>query len=65
VSPEQYNGQVEEALNASGRVGKRYYLRYHGATMPDRANPELVVNGQAIQQYIPSEIDEFTEIRGL
>jgi DNA sulfur modification protein DndD len=65
VSPEQYNGQVEEALNASGRVGKRYYLRYHGATMPDRANPELVVNGQAIQQYIPSETDEFTEIRSL
>ncbi|MEW6426863.1 MAG: AAA family ATPase [Thermodesulfobacteriota bacterium] len=65
VSPEQYNGQVETALNESGRVGKRYYLTYHGPTMPDRANPELVVNGQAIQQYFPSDEDEYTEIRAL
>lgn len=65
VSPEQYNGQVEAALNESGRVGKRYYLTYQGSTMPDRANPELVVNGQAIQQYFPSDREEFSEIRAL
>jgi len=65
VSPEQYNGQVETALNESGRVGKRYYLTYQGSTMPDRANPELVVNGQAIQQYFPSDREEFSEIRAL
>lgn len=65
VSPEQYNGQVERALNDTGRVGKRYYLAYHGPTMPERANPELVVNGQAIQQYFPLPDDEFTEIREL
>lgn len=62
VSPEQYNGAVERALNESGRVGKRYYLAYHGPTMPERANPDLVVNGQRIQQYYPTERDEFTEI---
>jgi DNA sulfur modification protein DndD len=65
VSPEQYNGQVELSLNESGRIGKRYYLAYHGPTMPDRANPELVVNGQNIQQYFKNETEEFTEIRAL
>jgi DNA sulfur modification protein DndD len=63
VSPEQYNGQVEIALNESGRVGKRYYLSYQGPTMPDRANPELVVNGQKIQQYFRNEMEEYTEIK--
>jgi DNA sulfur modification protein DndD len=65
VSPEQYNGQVELSFNESGRVGKRYYLVYHGPTMPDRANPELVVNGQSIQQYYPSDTEEYTEIKSL
>ena len=65
VSPEQYNGQVEAALNESGRVGKRYYLSYNGPTMPDRANPELVVNGQKIQQYFQNDIEEYTEIMAL
>lgn len=65
VSPEQYNGQVERAMNETGRVGKRYYLVYHGPTIPERANPELVVNGQAIQQYFPMTDDEFTEVREL
>ncbi|MVF23452.1 chromosome segregation protein SMC [Methylocaldum sp. BRCS4] len=65
VSPEQYNGQVETALNESGRVGKRYYLAYHGPTIPERANPELVINGQAIQQYFPCQTEEFTEIKAL
>lgn len=65
VSPEQYNGAVERSLNESGRVGKRYYLAYHGPTMPERANPDLVVNGQRIQQYHPTEREEFTEIREL
>ena len=65
VSPEQYNGQVETALNESGRVGKRYYLTYHGPAMPQRANPELVINGQVIQQYFPCKHEEFTEIMAL
>lgn len=65
VSPEQYNGQVEAALNESGRVGKRYYLAYHGPTIPERANPELFINGHAIQQYFSCTSDEFTEIKEL
>ncbi len=65
VSPEQYDGQVEKALNKSDRVGKRYYLAYHGPTIPNRANKNLFVNGQEIQQFFPSEFDEYTEIREL
>jgi DNA sulfur modification protein DndD len=65
VSPEQYNGQVEQALNESGRVGKRYYLTYHGPTMPERANPDLVVNEHTIQQYFKNDSEEYTEIMEL
>ncbi len=62
VSPKQYDGEVEAALKASGRISKRYYLRYYGPSMPERAAPELVVDGQSIQQYFPLESDEYTEI---
>jgi len=65
VSPEQYNGQVEAALNESGRVGRRYYLTYHGKVIPERPNAELVVNGHNFQQYHHSDFEEFTEIRGV
>lgn len=62
VSPKQYDGEVEAALKASGRISKRYYLRYYGPTMPEKAAPELVVDGQQIQQYFPIDNDEYTEI---
>lgn len=65
VSPKQYDGEVETALSSAGRIGKRYYLTYHGPTMPERAAPELVVDGQNIQQYFQSDSDEFTEIIAL
>ncbi len=65
VSPEQYNGAVESALTDTDRVGKRYYLVYHGPTMPDQASPELVVHGEKIQQYFPSQTEEYTEIKEL
>jgi DNA sulfur modification protein DndD len=65
VSPEQYNGQVEKAMTESGRIGKRYYLTYHGPTMPERAQQELIVNGQRIQQYFTNRAGEFSEIREL
>lgn len=63
VSPEQYNGQVEKAMTESGRVGKRYYLTYHGPTMPQRAEQVLNVNGITYQQYFPEKTGEFSEIK--
>lgn len=65
VSPKQYDGEVEAVLTASGRVGKRYYLRYYGPSMPEKAAPELVIEGQKIQQYFPLENDEYTELVAL
>ena len=65
VSPKQYDGEVEAALRTSGRISKRYYLRYYGPTMPEKAAPELVVDGQQIQQYFPLDNDEYTEIVAL
>jgi DNA sulfur modification protein DndD len=62
VSPEQYNGQVEVELRKSGRVGKRYYLTYHGPTLPERAAAALHVNGQELQQYFPEPNAEFSKI---
>lgn len=62
VSPKQYDGEVEAVLTSSGRIGKRYYLTYYGPAMPEKASPELVVEGQRIQQYFALETDEYTEI---
>jgi DNA sulfur modification protein DndD len=64
VSPKQFDGDVADALRETGRIGKRYYLAYHGPSMPDRAQPQLVVDGQTVQQYFESN-EEFTEIREL
>jgi DNA sulfur modification protein DndD len=64
VSPRQFDGDVADALRETGRIGKRYYLAYHGPSIPDRAQPQLVVDGQTVQQYFESE-EEFTEIREL
>ena len=62
VSPRQFDGDVADALRETGRIGRRYYLVYHGPSIPDRAQPQLVVDGQTVQQYFQSE-EEFTEIK--
>lgn len=62
VSPTQYDGDVHEVLEASGRVGRRYYLTFTGPTMPDRATSDLEIDGQKYQQYFPSNEEEFTRI---
>lgn len=64
VSPKQFDGDVAEALKETGRIGKRYYLAYYGPSMPERAQPQLVIDGQPIQQYFQSK-EEYTEIREL
>ena len=61
VSSTQYKGPVAEVLKKSGRVGKRYYLRYHGPKLRDEARPELVIDGKRHEQYGASK-EEYTEI---
>lgn len=61
VSPKQFDGDVAEALRETGRIGKQYYLAYHGPSLSDRATPEMRIDGQPVKQYFPSE-EERTEI---
>ena len=62
VSPEQYNGSVEKVLNQTGRVGKRYYLSYHGPSLPEKSKPELSISGETFTQYYEVKDDEYTQI---
>jgi DNA sulfur modification protein DndD len=61
VSNSQYEGAVEEILGQTKRVGKRYYLRYHGPSLKKDAVPVLTVNGIEYEQYREAN-EEMTEI---
>ena len=62
VSPEQYNGSVEGVLAQTGKVGKRYYLSYHGPSLPEKSKPELSIGGEIFKQYYEVKDDEYTQI---
>ncbi len=66
LTPGQYDGSVETALRERGRVGKRYYLAYHGPenSLRDGAEKFLTVEGKQYQQYFEAN-EEFTEIKEL
>jgi DNA sulfur modification protein DndD len=64
VSSTQYEGPVAEVLRKERRVGKRYYLCYHGPKLAENARPELVVDGKRLEQYVEAD-EEQTEIREL
>ena len=61
ASSTQYEGAVAGVLRESKRVGKRYYLSYHGPHLQPDARQELVVEGQHLDQYFESP-EEYTEI---
>ena len=46
VSTSQYKGDVERELEKSGRVGRRYYLRYHASTKRDDAKEYMTVGSK-------------------
>lgn len=62
VSSTQYEGPVAEVLRKSRRIGKRYYLCYHGPKLAANARPELVVDGKRLEQYVEAD-EEQTELR--
>lgn len=62
ASSTQYEGAVADVLKQSRRVGKRYYLSYHGPKLAANARPELVVDGKRLEQYFEAD-EELTEIR--
>ncbi|PWU19856.1 MAG: chromosome segregation protein SMC [Verrucomicrobia bacterium] len=64
VSSTQYEGAVAEVLRKSRRIGKRYYLCYHGPKLAENARPELPLDGKRLEQYVEAD-EEQTEIREL
>lgn len=61
ASSTQYEGAVADVLRRSKRIGKRYYLSYHGPHLQPDARQQLNVEEQRLEQYFESP-EEFTEI---
>jgi DNA sulfur modification protein DndD len=62
ASSTQYEGPVAEVLRKARRVGKRYYLCYHGPKLAVNARSELALEGKLLEQYVEAK-EEHTEIR--
>lgn len=65
VSRAQFEGDVETELKRSKRIGKRYYLAYHGPNIQADAQRELRIGKDTVTVYFEEKKDEFTEIREL
>ncbi len=61
VSSSQFEGDVATELKKSKRIGKRYYLAYHGPNIQPDAKRELEIGKNSVTVYF-EEKDEFTEI---
>lgn len=61
VSSTQYEGPVANVLRDTKKIGKRYYLRYHGPHLQTDAKQDLSIVDKTFEQYIEST-EEFTEI---
>jgi DNA sulfur modification protein DndD len=57
ISSSQYNGGVAETFKRTGKVGKRYYLRYHGTELPtNKANLRMQIEGRDYELF---KVDAF------
>jgi DNA sulfur modification protein DndD len=62
ISSSQYNGGVAETFKRTGKVGKRYYLRYHGTELPtNKANLRMQIEDREYQLFEKGEF-EYTQI---
>lgn len=61
VSHTQYDGDVANELKKSKRIGKRYYLAYHGPNIHSDAKRELQIGKAPVTVY-HEEREEFSEI---
>jgi DNA sulfur modification protein DndD len=64
VSSTQFEGAVASELKKSRRVGKRYYLAYHGPNIHPDAKREIQIGKDSVTVYF-EEKDEYSEIREL
>jgi DNA sulfur modification protein DndD len=65
VSSTQFEGAVASELKKSKRIGKRYYLAYHGPNIHDDAQRELLIGKNNVTVYFENKKEEFTEIQEL
>ena len=57
ISSSQYNGGVAETFKRTSKVGKRYYLRYHGTELPtNKANLRMQIEGRDYELF---KVDAF------
>jgi DNA sulfur modification protein DndD len=64
VSSTQFEGAVASELKKSRRVGKRYYLAYHGPNIHPDAKREIQIGKDSVTVYF-EEKEEYSEIREL
>ena len=65
VSSTQFEGAVAAELKKSKRIGKRYYLAYHGPNIHADAQRELLIGKNNVTVYTEDKKEEFTEIQEL
>ena len=65
VSSTQFEGAVATELKKSKRIGKRYYLAYHGPNIHADAQRELLIGKNTVTVYTEDKKEEFTEIQEL
>ncbi|HOW67756.1 MAG TPA: chromosome segregation protein SMC, partial [Verrucomicrobiota bacterium] len=64
VSSAQFEGSVANELKRSRRIGKRYFLTYHGPHIHAEAKRELQIGKDPVTVYFENK-EEFTEIQEL
>lgn len=65
VSSTQFEGAVATELKKSKRIGKRYYLAYHGPDIHADAQREITIGKDKVTVYSENKKEEFTEIQEL
>ena len=61
LSPTHYDNDVETVLKNSGRIGKRYYLHYHGQVKAD-LSPNIKIDNKQYQHFTHIDKPEYTII---
>jgi DNA sulfur modification protein DndD len=57
ISSSQYFGGVENTLKQTKKIGRRYYLRYHNTSLPDKKyNKTMIIEGKEYQLF---QLDKF------
>jgi DNA sulfur modification protein DndD len=62
INYRHFEGAVETALKEGNRIGRRYYLEYHGPKPPNDPATHININGQDYQIFFEQPEEEITNI---